>query len=117
MELAGAISLDPERCHELGDGITGPASEIGIISLTDKGIARLSGFDEKNITRGLWIPNAWAGGNGLDGENEAMRWAPELVITRVQDEKYREGMPEILDTLGERVVLGMNEIIWIPSNG
>jgi len=116
MELLGATAKDKMRCFDLGEGITGPASEIGIISLTDKDIAPLNGFDEANVTKGLLIPNAWAGGNGLDGENEAMRWAPEIVLTNVQDEKYREGMPEILDILGERAILGMDDIVWISSN-
>lgn len=115
MDLFGEASLDEELCHQLGDGITGPAESVGVITLSDKRIAELKNFKPSNILRGFWIPNAWAGGRGLDGANEALRWAPELVITSVQHEKYYDDMPEILDTLGERAVMGMNDITWIQQ--
>lgn len=116
MELLGAAAQDSEACFELGDGVTGASSEIGIITLTDKKISNLSGYEPNAVLRGMWIPNVWVGGNGLDGENEAMRWAPEHVITSVQDVKYRDIMPEVLDTLGERAVMGMDDITWINSD-
>lgn len=112
MQLLGRAATDPDECRQLGPGITGPAAELGIITLTDKGIARIDGYDPNSILRGLWIPNVWAGGNGLDGPNEAMRWIPEIVVTRVQHEKYRETLPEVLDALGERAMLGMKDIKW-----
>lgn len=49
---------------------------------------------------------------GLDGPDEAMRWLPEIVLTTTQDEKYRESMPEILDILGERAIIGFNDFKW-----
>lgn len=115
MERTGEVALDPERCFMLGDGVTGPASEIGVIALTDKRISEMKGFKPESVTRGLWIPNAWGGGNGLDGPNEALRWIPETVITPVQHEKYRDAFPEILDILGERAVMGMDDITWIAD--
>ncbi len=113
MNLLGSAAIDPFRCHELGNGVTGPAAELGIITLTDKRIASMQGYGADDILRGFWLPNVWAGGNGLDGPNEAMRWIPELVITKVQHEKYRDVMPQILDTLGERAVLDLNDISWV----
>jgi len=113
MELTAVASRSEVDCRLLGEGITGPAGSVGLIALTDKRIANLDGFNSGSAIRGLWIPNAWGGGNGLDGPNEAMRWVPETVLTAVQHEKYRETLPEILDTLGERAVMTMDDFIWV----
>lgn len=107
------IALDDNECHILGDSVTGPAKDVGAIVLGDKQIGKYEGFNQGMVLQGFWLPNAWAGGVGLDGPNEFMRWMPELVLTAVQHEKYRESMPEILDKLGERAVMGMDEITWI----
>lgn len=115
MGLLGSAAIDAEKCFALGEGVSAPASELGIITLTDKRIATMGDYEPSSILRGFWIPKVWAGGNGLDGENEAMRWAPELVVTSVQHEKYREVMPEVLDILGERAILSMNEITWVSN--
>lgn len=115
MRLLGQASIDPVKCHDLGVGVSGPATDLGIITLTDKRIADMSRYPDDSILRGFWIPNVWAGGRGLDGKYEAMRWIPELVVTRVQHEKYREFMPEVLETLGERAVLGMDDITWVSD--
>ncbi len=106
---------DPAIVHRLGKSVTGPAASVSVISLTDKRIATLTEFDDSQVTRGFYIPNVWAGGMGLDGANEANRWIPEIVITSVQHEKYRDQMPEILDTLGDRAVMGMKDITWIST--
>ena len=115
LELLGKDAQDPERCLELGSGVSGPASELGIITLTDKRIADMPTYPHESIVQGFWIPNVWAGGNGLDGPNEAMRWIPEFVVTRVQHEKYRDTMPRVLDILGERAIFGMNDIHWVSD--
>ncbi len=115
LELLGQKARNPEGCTDLGDGVTGPAADTGIITLTDKRIADMPSYETGSILRGMWVPNVWIGGNGLDGANEALRWIPELVVTSVQDEKYRDTMPEILDMLGERAVMGMDDITWISK--
>lgn len=115
LNLAGAHALDEVKSRELGEGISGPATEVGAITLTDKRIGILTNYHPGSILRGMWVPNVWIGGNGLDGANEALRWIPELVITSVQSEKYRDTMPEVLDTLGPRAVMGMDDITWIDE--
>ena len=91
-----------------------PCQRKGIITLTDKGIADLDDhYKSQDVLRGFWVPKVWIGGNGLDGADEAMRWAPELVVTAVQHEKYRDAMPEVLDQLGPRAIMGMDDIVWI----
>ncbi len=115
LEELARISTDPNECTSLGDGVTGPASRTGAIVLGDKQLADYSGFDSDLLMQGFWLPNAWAGGMGLDGPNEAMRWLPEIVLTSTQHEKYREELPEILDILGERAVIGFNEFNWISD--
>jgi hypoxanthine-guanine phosphoribosyltransferase len=115
IDRVSMMARDPERVKRLGKKITGTARDVSVISLTDKRIAHLTQFEPDQVTRGFYIPNAWAGGMGLDGPKEANRWIPELVLTAAQDEKYREAMPEILEILGERAIMGMNDIIWLPT--
>lgn len=115
LEELARMSRHPEDCMQLGDGVTGPASNTGAIVLGDKQLADYNGFDKDLLLQGFWLPNAWAGGMGLDGPNEAMRWLPEIVLTTTQHEKYRENLPEILDTLGERAVIGFDEFNWVSD--
>ena len=115
IDRVSMMARDPERVKRLGKSITGSAREVSVISLTDKRIAHLTQFEQTQVTRGFYIPNAWAGGMGLDGPNEANRWIPELVLTAAQADKYYDDMPEILETLGERAIMGMNDIAWLPT--
>jgi hypoxanthine-guanine phosphoribosyltransferase len=115
IDRVSMFARDAERVKRFGKHISGTASDVSVISLTDKRIANLTQFTDDQVTRGFYIPNAWAGGMGLDGPNEANRWIPELVLTSVQDEKYRESMPEILDALGDRAIMGMDDIDWIKK--
>jgi hypoxanthine-guanine phosphoribosyltransferase len=114
-DQTAAIALDGKRCFELGEGVTGPAKEVGIIALGDKQISQMHNIHPNMITIGMYLPNVWGGGRGLDGPKEAMRWAPEFVITAVQHQKYRDNMAEVLDILGERAVMKMKDITWISD--
>ena len=88
---------------------------FGLRLLTDKGIADYQkiGFDLDNVMIGATVPVAWISGMGMDGANETYRWWPEITLSPVQDEKYREAMPEILDVLGERALFGMDDFTWV----
>lgn len=86
-----------------------------LILLSDKNIATYPGFDHDNVHRGLIVPEPWIAGMGMDGSDEWHRWDPEISLSRVQKEEYRKQMPAILDILGDRAVLGMDDITWIPS--
>ena len=109
------IALNPDLCNQLGIGVTGPAIDVGAVVLGDKQIAEYAGFNPDLLLQGFWLPNAWAGGMGLDGPDEAMRWLPELVLTTTQDEKYRDSLPEILDILGERAIIGFKDFKWVDK--
>ena len=87
-----------------------------LILLSDKGVATFPGFEHSEVHRGAIVPVPWIAGMGMDGKEEWHRWDPEISLSVVQEEKYRDMMPEILDTLGERVVLGMSDITWVPTS-
>lgn len=114
-EWLGDRALDPSLAPELGEGVTGPADSVDIITVVDKGLAVPSGFKKSSISRGMIGPNVWLGGQGMDDGSEKFRWTPEIVIPAVQKEEYRDTMPEILEILGARAVMGMDDITWVKA--
>lgn len=115
LEGAAAMALDPARAKKLGRGITEPAAEVHVLALADKGFAQLDSIDPAHITRGMYVPDVWMGGRGLDGPGETFRWGNELVITSIQHVKYRDTMAKVLYVLGDRAVRTMDEITWIDD--
>lgn len=109
----GATARDPATAHLLGKGVTGPAATTGLITLVDKQIALPEGFDAKSVSVGLVGPKVWLGGGGMDDGQETYRWTPEIIITPVQEKKFQLAMEEVLSILGERAVMGMDDITWI----
>lgn len=109
----GATARDSATAHQLGAGVTGPAATTSLIALVDKEIARPEGFDEDSISVGMIGPAVWLGGGGMDAGQEKFRWTPEIIITPVQEKKFKPAMAEVLNILGERAVLGLDDIHWI----
>lgn len=94
----------------------GRAASFGIVALANKGIADLeSEFDPDLTLIGFNIPSPWASGKGMDGSNNYYRHASALFLYPVQDIKYREAMPAILDQLGDRAIMGMDDFTWISD--
>lgn len=115
LEELSRMSKDSSLCMQLGEGVTGPARRSGAIVLGDKQLANYDGLDGDLLLQGFWLPDAWAGGMGLDGPNEAMRWLPEIVLTTTQHEKYRETLPYVLSILGDRAIIGFDDFTWTSN--
>lgn len=122
MNMVAEMLLSKASVLKYGFG-TAPARSVTARFLTDKGISRLdSGLIViENIVIGFNCPEVWLGGMGFDGRDQELgltdvgRNLRELVMTRVQNIRYRKGMAKIVKTLGPRTSVTniKKDFVWV----
>lgn len=94
----------------------GRAQEVTATFLAEKGIADFAEIqDLASVLIGFTIANVWASGKGMDGENNAFRHNPHILVSPAQDIKYLAQMAETLEILGPRTEAKMDTIVWLED--
>ncbi len=112
------------------EDLTGdPDLPVGLRLGSDKGLANYALFGS-DVQIGFYIPPPWGSCWGMDGKweymipdtekkiilNEVNRMDGEIALSRVQKEEYREYLPEVLDTLGDRALThDLDDFIFLPA--
>lgn len=95
--------------HRLGS----TAASVGARVLTQREGTVLSAFNVADIDVGFWAPDGVeTAGKGANDEGESLRWQPDILISRVQDRSNRQLVGDTLEALGERAIMGLDDIIW-----
>lgn len=95
-------------------GVGGPASEVGLRSLTAREESDLSLFNPENIEIGVITPSQLrTAGSGSTDFKGAYRWTEGIILAAQQPRSAKDKVAETLELLGPRAVMTVDQIVWV----